>query len=159
MANVDKVNTSTGYRFILKPNCSIDRRQLLYFYLSTCVVAMAVGLFFMSQGIWLILPFSGFEMLVLGLMLYAVFRRSQNREVITIDNASVRIGKGLHNPDQCWEFEKSWIQLHDDLTDDFKPRRKLELGSHGNHVEVGKFLSIFEKDELAFQLKDCIIRA
>jgi uncharacterized membrane protein len=98
-------------------------------------------------------------MLVLGLMLYAVFRRSQNREVITIDNASVRIGKGLHNPDQCWEFEKSWIQLHDDLTDDFKPRRKLELGSHGNHVEVGKFLSIFEKDELAFQLKDCIIRA
>jgi uncharacterized membrane protein len=32
------------------------------------------------------------------------------------------------------------------------------LGAHGKYVEVGNFLDNLEKDELAFQLKDCIIR-
>ena len=32
------------------------------------------------------------------------------------------------------------------------------LGAHGKDVEVGNFLDNSEKDELAFQLKDCIIR-
>jgi len=32
------------------------------------------------------------------------------------------------------------------------------LGAHGKYVEVGNFLDNQEKDELAFQLKNCIIR-
>jgi len=40
----------------------------------------------------------------------------------------------------------------------FNSRRKLELGCHGSCVEVGEFPNNFEEDELAFRLKDCIIR-
>ena len=63
MISVDKVSAEEGYRFVLSPNCSISWRQLLAFYLLTCVVALAVGLFFTMQGLWLVLPFSGIEML------------------------------------------------------------------------------------------------
>lgn len=159
MVQIDKINSRTDYRLILAPNCSINWRQLLVFYLFTCFVALAVGLFFVLQGIWMVLPFSGLEMLVLGLALHIVFRKTQKREVITIGNVSVRIEKGQYFPDQCWEFEKSWIRLHDELTSDNNPRRKLALGSHGTYVEVGDFLNSFEKDALAFQLKGCIICA
>ena len=34
----------------------------------------------------------------------------------------------------------------------------LEIGLHRIYVEVGDFLDVFEKDALAFQFKDCIIR-
>jgi hypothetical protein len=37
-------------------------------------------------------------------------------------------------------------------------RRRLALGAHGKYVEAGDFLDNQEKDELAFQLKNCIIR-
>ncbi len=159
MVQIDKINSRADYRLILAPNCSINWGQLLVFYLFTCFVALAVALFFVLQGIWMVFPFSGLEMLVLGLALHAVFRKTQKREVITIGSVTVRIEKGQYSPDQCWEFEKSWIRLHDELTSDNKPRRKLELGSHGTYVEVGEFLNSLEKDALAFQLKECIICA
>jgi len=92
----------------------------------------------------MVLPFSGLEMLVLGLALHVVFRKTQKHEVITVGIGSVRIEKGQYSPDQCWEFERSWIRLHDELTSDDKPRRKLALGSHGNYVEVGEFLNSLE---------------
>ena len=69
-----------------------------------------------------------------------------------------RIEKGLYQAEERWEFETSWISLRDENPGAFETRRKLALGSHGKYVEVGGFLDDLEKDELAFQLKDCIIR-
>ena len=159
MIHIDKIASRANYRLILVPNCSIHWHHLLLFYIFTCLVALTIGVFFVLRGIWLVLPFSGLEMLALGLALHLVSRGTHRREVITFDRASVRVEKGLYAPEQCWDFEKSWVRLHDEMTGDFKPRRKLELGSHGKYVEVGAFLSSIEKDELAFQLKDCIICA
>jgi uncharacterized membrane protein len=60
--------------------------------------------------------------------------------------------------DQSWEFETPWIRLIDEPAGRLGRVRKLAIGSHGNYVEVGEFLDKSEKDRLAFQLKDCIIR-
>jgi uncharacterized membrane protein len=61
MINIEKFVSDNGYRFVLSPNCSISWRELLVFYLVTCLVALAVGLFFTLQGLWMVLPFSGLE--------------------------------------------------------------------------------------------------
>ncbi|MCP4982937.1 MAG: DUF2244 domain-containing protein [Gammaproteobacteria bacterium] len=42
-------------------------------------MALAVGLFFSLHGLWLVLPFSGLEMLVLGLGLYLTSRKVYRR--------------------------------------------------------------------------------
>jgi len=55
---------------VLSPNCSIAWRDLVMFYLLTCVIALSIGVFFTLQGLWLVLPFSGLEMLALGYCLY-----------------------------------------------------------------------------------------
>lgn len=158
MVNIDKIGSDRGYRFILSPNCSISWHELLVFYLGICLVALAVGLFFALQGLWLVLPFSGMEMLALGVALYLTSRKMNRREVITLDRRRVRIEKGGQQIDQSWEFETSWTRLIDENTGDCNMRRKLALGAHGNYIEVGEFLDNLEKDRLAFQLKDCIIR-
>ena len=158
MISVDKVSAEEGYRFVLSPNCSISWRQLLVFYLLTCVVALAVGLFFTMQGLWLVLPFSGIEMLALGAGLYFTSRKVYRREVITLDRRYTRIEKGVQRVDQCWEFQTPWVRVVDDCQDGLRARRKLAIGMSGESVEVGSFLANWEKDALAFQLKDCIIR-
>ena len=158
MVNFDKTRAENGYRFTLSPNCSISWRELLGFYLGTCVVALVVGLFFSLQGLWLVLPFSGLEMMALGAALYVTSRKVYRREVITLDSKRITIEKGVRRIHQRWEFETSWTRLVDGKSDDLQPRRKLLIRSHGKQVEVGEFLDNFEKDALAFQLKDCIIR-
>jgi uncharacterized membrane protein len=128
------------------------------FYLLTCVVALAVGLFFTLQGLWLVLPFSGLEMLALGFGLYLTSRKVYRKEIITLDQDRVRIEKGVRRVDQSWEFKTPWIRVVEEPQDDRIARRTLAISMNGESVEVGSFLANSEKDELAFQLKGCIIR-
>jgi len=158
MVQIDKASSENGYRIVLSPNCSIGWRDLVIFYAFTCVVALAVGLFFTLQGLWLVLPFSGLEMLALGYCLYLTSRKVYRREVIILARDRTRIEKGVQRVDQSWEFETPWLRLIDEKVEPPGKQRKLAIGSHGNYVEVGDFLDNFEKDALAFKLKDCIIR-
>ena len=52
MISIDKA--SSGYRFVLSPNCSISWRELLLFYIVISLLALAIGLFFTLQGLWLL---------------------------------------------------------------------------------------------------------
>ena len=158
MISVDKVGPGKSYRFVLSPNCSISWRELLLFYCLTCVVALAVGLFFTLQGLWLVLPFSGLEMLALGIGLYVTSRKVYRREVITLDPECIRIEKGVRRADQIWEFKTAWVRVVNECRGGRGARRTLAIGMSGESVEVGSFLANWEKDALAFQLKDCIIR-
>jgi len=158
MLRIDKAGPDREYRIVLSPNCSISWRELVLFYLLTCVVALAIGIFFLLQGLWLVLPFSGLEMAALGACLYLTSRKVYRREVITLDRARTRIEKGVRRVDESWEFETPWLRLVDERTGARERDRRLAIGSHGNYVEIGGFLGLEEKDALAFQLKDCIIR-
>jgi uncharacterized membrane protein len=158
MVSISKDVSGNGFRIVLSPNCSISWRELMLFYLLTCVVAFAVGMFFTLQGLWLVLPFSGIEMLALGFGLYLTSRKVYRKEIITLDQDRVRIEKGVRRVDQSWEFKTPWIRIVEEPQDDRIARRTLAISMNGESVEVGSFLANSEKDELAFQLKDCIIR-
>ena len=158
MVSISKDVSGGGFRIVLSPNCSISWRELMLFYLLTCVVAFAVGMFFTLQGLWLVLPFSGIEMLALGFGLHLTSRKVSRKEIITLDQDRVRIEKGVRRVDQSWEFKTPWIRIVDEPQDDRIARRTLAISMNGESVEVGSFLANSEKDELAFQLKDCIIR-
>lgn len=158
MINFDKVDSGKRYRFVLLPNCSISWRELLAFYLLTCVLALMIGLLFAMGGMWLVLPFSGLEMLALGTALYLTSRKVHRREVITLDPERVLIEKGISRVEHRWEFETAGTRLLDEKPAAVGAPRRLVLGAHGDYVEVGDFLDNSEKDELAFRLKDCIIR-
>jgi uncharacterized membrane protein len=158
MVSVSKVSSGGSYRIVLKPNCSISWRELMFFYLLTCAVALAVGLFFTLQGLWLVLPFSGLEMLALGIGLYLTSRKVYRREIITLDQKRTRIEKGLRQIEQSWDFKTPWVRIEDEHAGGQNPRRRLTISMSGESVEVGSFLANSEKEALAFQLKDCIIR-
>lgn len=158
MIIIDKFNSLGSVRVVLSPNCSISWRSLVLFYIGNCVVLLAIGIFFVFHGLWLVLPFSGLEILALGGALYLTSRKVHRKEVITLDRQHTRIEKGVQRVDQSWQFDTPWTRLIDLQPGIASRRRTLALGSHGNYVEVGDFLDNSEKDRLAFTLKDCIIR-
>ena len=158
MVNISKDESGNTFRIVLSPNCSISWNELVIFYLFTCVIAIAVGLFFTFQGMWLVLPFSGLEMLALGTGLYVTSRKVYRKEVITLDPDRTRIEKGVKRVVQSWEFKTPWVRIFDEPRDTRNSGRRLAIGMHDSAIEVGSFLANPEKDELAFKLKDCIIR-
>ena len=46
VVSVDKSASPEAWRIVLFPNCSISWRELVLFYLFTCLVALAIGIFF-----------------------------------------------------------------------------------------------------------------
>ncbi len=158
MIEYDQTESPRGFRLVLSPNCSISWREVIIFYAITCVLALAIGLFFAFQGMWLVLPFSGLEMLALGTGLYFVSRNAHRREVISLNEQRVTVAKGITKIDHQWEFKTHWTRLQVQEKEGLHRDKRLSLGSHGEYVEVGEFLSKNEKDDLAFRLKDCIIR-
>jgi uncharacterized membrane protein len=64
-------------------------------------------LFFTLQDLWLVLPFSGLEMLVLGVGLYLTSQKVYRKEVITLDRHYLCTEKGGNRVRRRWQFDTS----------------------------------------------------
>ena len=106
----------------------------------------------------MILPFSGLEMLLLGIGLYLTCCKIYVQEVITLSSKSLRIEKGYKYPHNLCEFDRYWVQVKLDETGFYRKKLKLFIGSHGHFVEVGSFLTDAEKEKLAFELNVGILQ-
>lgn len=145
------------YRIVLTPNCSISWPQLVRVYLFICLTSFCIALMFAFFGFWVILPFSGLEMLALGVALYLTNRMVFCKEVISSLNGVVKIEKGCKYPDQRWEFDQYWVQIKQQKESDFSGKTLIFIGSHGKFVELGGFLDETEKESLVFALNEGII--
>lgn len=127
------------------------------FYLGIFIVSFSIAIAFALKGIWMILPFAGFEMLVLWMALYIVARRGTRWQSISVRGDIVDIEdcginrKGRESFQRAWaqvELKKSHIKGH--------PSRLL-LRSHGRSVELGGCLNETEKQRLATELRQALI--
>ena len=78
-------------RFTIYQNQSLSKRGNQMFFLTTCCVSFAIALAFAWQGLWLIVPFAGIEMLALGLALYWCLKRLSRVETITVSDKEVSL--------------------------------------------------------------------
>lgn len=157
MVIVDKDHIEHVCRIVITPNRSISWPRLVRIYIFTCFASFSIALLFTFFGFWIVLPFSGLEMLALGGALYLTNRKVFRQEVISSINGRVKIEKGCQYPEESWEFDKHWLQLNIQKAVDMHEKTRLYLGSHGKYVEVGSFLEESEKESLVFELNTCII--
>lgn len=113
------------------------------------MMLMVIGLGFAAMGAWLVLPFSGGELLLLILALSYSMRKTAACEVITIGPDKIKIEQQGPTAHKCVEFSRYWARI------DWVPgpSRRLVIGSHGQWVEVGTFLGEEEKQKLATALQ------
>src|SRR5213079_2048108 len=80
-----------GFSLTLKRNCSISPSGLACVFVALAVVVLAIGAGFAIAGAWLILPFAGLEVLLLGgaFVLYA--RRAADYERIALERGWLRV--------------------------------------------------------------------
>jgi len=138
--------------FLIGPNCSLRWGDVVRFYLGMVAVSFAIATVCALQGAWLVLPFAGLEMLALGAALYAVARRAQRWQVVSIRGDHVEIRQFGSTQDRAEVFQRAWARVHLQPAAIQGHPSRLTIGSHGRRVEIGDCLSEDDKKHLAHAL-------
>lgn len=155
---IQEVETTPDQRrtFVIAPNQSMSWKELLLVYCGIAGVSLAIAVYFWVQGLTLVLPFSGLELLALGAALYITAWRGGAREVITITDDSVSVEAGRAGPEQRHDFQRYWTRVVLQRPWAAWHPSKLLLCSRGRELEVGRFLNEEERRGLARILRAAI---
>lgn len=139
-------------QFLIRPNGSLSWAGMKWLFCALACALMAVAVYFASLGAWLVLPFAGLEILVIGAGIYLSARWSAEREVIEIGEKDLRISRGRRRPTQVQVLPRSWtrVSLRQDPRSWYPSR--LLLVCHGRVYEVGRALVEQERLRLAADL-------
>ena len=144
----------TGY--VVKPNQAMSWRALMLVYLGIATVTLIIGLSFYFNGLTLILPFSGIEILALGAALYASAWRGGAQEVILIDHDRLIVESGRLEPESRAVFHRAWVKVVLERSWNCWYPSRLLLRSHGRQLEIGKFLNEQERQGFALELRNAL---
>ena len=134
-------------------NLSWNETRLVFLFLALCIAAVAV--YFVTLGAWLVLPFAGLEVLVIGAGLYYQSCRAHRQQVIRVDADSISISNGKQGGQPVC-FSRAWSKLvYTRDPSGWYPGR-LFIGSHGKFIEIGKCLIESERETLADNLRRTI---
>lgn len=146
---------SSDATLILKPNKSLSWKQSKLVFLFFAGALFLVSLYFTLIGAWLVIPFTGLELLVLGIGIYLQCHWAEQKHTIEIDSDSVRVS-GWRKGEQPISFPLHWFQVKLLRNrNDWYPSR-LIVGSHGRFVEVGSYLVDEEREHAAEQLRSAV---
>ena len=141
---------------MVMPNRAMPWQHIMVIYLLVSGVTISIAFSFFTQGLTLILPFAGLELLALGVVLYISAWRSNIKEVVNIGEEKIRIEIGRDVPEKIYELDKAWANIVLERSwNNWYPSRLL-LRSHGRQLEIGKFLNEQERQCLAIELNKAI---
>jgi uncharacterized membrane protein len=142
-----------GVRFTVRPNCALSWRstKALFAFFALCLGAVTA--YFAAIGAWLVLPFAGLELAVLGLGLYLSSLAGHRREVIQVEDLVLRVLHGGRQLREVVALPRQWtrVQLRRDPRGWYPSR--LVLSGGGNRVEIGLCLTDAEREALAAELR------
>lgn len=126
------------------------------FVASLAILSFGIAGVFAIQGLWVILPFVGFEILFLAVVMYWCCLRATRREVISIDADNIQIEFGRHRIQEVQKFQRAWTSVRL-----YPPERSMHSGrlvmcSKGVEVEVGACLSEQDRRSLATSIEQAI---
>lgn len=149
-------SVSDHQRWIIRPNRSMSWREAKIFVAGVSVASLSIGIYFLCQGYPMVLPFSGLESLAIAVAFYLVLDAGEHTEIISIGPDRVIIEKGKRKPTSRSEFQRAWTRITVLKSRNRWYPSKLLIGSHGNNVEIGQFLSEGERKALAKMLINVI---
>lgn len=145
--------------FVIQPNCSLTDTSRRNFLLSIGLVMFSISVGLALQGLWLVAPFMGADLLI---VVYAFRCTSRNckiieRVVITGDKLTIHHEEEQH-PDS-WSFSVYWVNVDLRPSQQRNHNTRLLIGTHGNWIELARFLNNDERASLTLAIRDAITAA
>jgi len=114
---------------------------------------LIVGVGFLAIGAWPILPFAGAEILLFVLCFKLAMRSARYSELLSVDEEHVRLRQLSPCNEREYCFQRYWTQVRlKPGVSRFHPST-LMIGSHGNFLQIGRFLTESARQDLTKRLK------
>ncbi|MDC2989632.1 DUF2244 domain-containing protein [Gammaproteobacteria bacterium] len=139
-------NKSDKFYIELRPNKSSSLRQNLLFFGMLSLICITFGVGFFIVGAPLILPFAGLEILALITIIKLNRDWSNQFQILAIDKLHVKITD--HRKQKIYDRFLSKF-----LIQEKNGTKVILLQSNKEQIEVGRFLTADEKNELISILK------
>ena len=156
MVASELLDQGTRGTIVLQPNRSFSWRENLWFLFGIGTLSLLIGLMFLLQGFWLILPFGVLEVGLLGVCLYHCARFTHLQEVITFTPDHLTIERGYDRPTKRHEFHRIFAKIFVQKPVHRWYGSKVAIRSKGKEVEVGSFLSEDERKSLIKDLRSMV---
>jgi uncharacterized membrane protein len=138
----------------MKRNCSVSPRQFMCFYASLAVVSITIAVLQLINGAWLVLPFTGIELVVVGGAFAIYARHAVDYERIRLYPNRLVIEQVSADKLSQFEFNPRWVRVEPGAT----PRDPVRLVSRGQSVAVGLHLPQYRRAQFARELRVWLTR-
>jgi uncharacterized membrane protein len=137
----------------IKRNCSASPGQLAAVFASMVGLSFVFGIAFATQGLWLILPFVGLEMVAVAIAFICYGRRAADYERITLSEHDLSIERVDGPRTLRWRFPAMWTTVEvDEAGGGWMRRVRVFIVSRAERVEVGCHLAAPGRKALAQEL-------
>ena len=142
--------------FIISGNNSLSLQGNVVFIFFIALISLTIAALFLLKGYWIILPFAGFEMILLAVVLLYCCHNNSLYEKIQIFDETVNISSKYRQNRGKFKVNKYWASV-------ILSKPKLKGHSHrlfirykGREMEVGVMLKDEERLKLARMLNDSL---
>ena len=143
---------------IVRPNRTLTLRGMTLLLAGLTAVVLTTGIGFTLAGAWPILPFAGLELVVVGSVLYRLFRHADDHEQILIDRDNVTVIRRRGRREWRDEFQRYWTRVTLERRHGWYPSR-LKVGSHGKFVVIAADVNEAERESLSETLNKILRKA
>jgi uncharacterized membrane protein len=135
--------------WVLKRNCSLAPRQMLWFYASLCALSLSIGTMFWLRGATMVMPFAWLELLVVGALMLLYARHAADRESIALRGDALTVELACGRRVERVAFQPAWVRVEPEHGE----RSLIELSGQGRRIAVGRFVQPEMRYQLAEELR------
>ena len=155
---IDVEEDGPATRLVVQGNRSMSWRANLVLAGSLGIVVFGIAIAAATQGLWLIIPFAGAEVLLVTACLWLTLRRLARKEVITVGAEAITLEWGYNSPDVSVRLPRRWSRLRYRATDSPFDCGDLSVAAHGKAYALGRVLNRDEKKTLHVELSAALGR-
>ncbi|MFT6098095.1 MAG: putative membrane protein [Arenicella sp.] len=145
---VDLETQNEIQRLVITANRSMswqtNKRILVFMF----CVNMLIALSWAAMGAWMVLPFAGLEIALVGFGMYYVSWKLSFKEIIIFEGDSLTLQKGIYFPKQQWDWQRRDTLLIKRPSKYRMSAPTLFLKHLNQSIEIGAALNRVEKKQL-----------
>ncbi|HET7363842.1 MAG TPA: DUF2244 domain-containing protein [Burkholderiales bacterium] len=136
-----------GFTLTLKRNCSISPAGLACVFAALAIAALAIAAGFALAGAWLILPFAGLEVLLLGAAFLLQARHATDYERLVLDGGRLTVEVAEAERVARYELDARALRVENEGQHVVVrgPRAALLLGRHLDNESRAAFAAELQK--------------
>jgi len=145
----------TASQWVFRKNCSLAPKQLLFWYLSLCAITLFIAGGFWFAGYWVVLPFAGLELLMLGLAFVMYARHAADYESLELTRYQMKLSRASAGRLIEKVMVPQWVRLEYD----HKYKSQLVLRHQGEEIKFGRYIAEKDKPWLHKEIRAALAKA